>query len=65
VTTTGGTKSLKKLFLEERIPRSRRATLPVLTDATGRVLWVAGIERDLLTVPRGDELAFSLTIVND
>jgi tRNA(Ile)-lysidine synthase len=65
VTTTGGTKSLKKLFLEERIPRSRRATLPVLTDATGRVLWVAGIARDLLTMPRGDERAFSLTIVND
>lgn len=41
--TAGGTKSLKKLMIERRIPRSERARLPMLADRTGRVLWVAGI----------------------
>lgn len=45
IPTSGGTKPLKKLFLEERVARSRRAVLPVLTDASGRVLWVAGLRR--------------------
>jgi tRNA(Ile)-lysidine synthase len=41
--TPGGTKSLKKLFVERRIPRSERHRLPVLADSAGRVLWVAGV----------------------
>lgn len=65
VTTSGGTKSLKKLFLEDRIPRSRRAALPVLADATGRVLWVAGVRRDLLTSPAERGPTLFLTITND
>lgn len=63
-TTDGGTKSLKKLFLEARIPRSRRRRLPVLVDAGGRVLWVAGVNRRFLAAPRG-ERHLTITIVND
>jgi tRNA(Ile)-lysidine synthase len=65
IATAGGTKSLKKLFLEERIPRSRRARLPVLEDATGRVLWVAGVERPLPNAPGDGGRHFFLTIAND
>ena len=35
-----GSKKLKKLFLERRLARARRACTPVLTDADGQVLWV-------------------------
>jgi tRNA(Ile)-lysidine synthase len=44
VHTPAGTKSLKKLMIERRIPLGERSRLPVLVDATGRILWVAGIE---------------------
>ncbi len=36
---SGGTKSLKKLFIDQKIPQSRRQLLPVLVDNTG----VAGV----------------------
>jgi tRNA(Ile)-lysidine synthase len=37
-----GSKKLKKLFLERRVARARRARTPVLTDEGGQVLWVTG-----------------------
>lgn len=45
VQTSAGTKSLKKLMIERRVPLTERKTRPVLVDAAGRVVWVAGIER--------------------
>lgn len=63
VSTPAGTKPLKKLFLEERISRSRRAELPVLTDAAGRVLWVAGLRRPI-PIAGGEETLF-LKIMDD
>ena len=38
-----GSKKLKKLLLEARIPESRRARLPVFVDALGNVLWIPGV----------------------
>jgi tRNA(Ile)-lysidine synthase len=38
-----GTKKLKKLYLESRVPEPKRGRLPVLVDAKGRVLWIPGI----------------------
>ncbi|NJD10446.1 MAG: tRNA lysidine(34) synthetase TilS [Gemmatimonadetes bacterium] len=45
-----GTKKLKKLFTERRIPASRRCAVPVLAEQAGRggVLWVAGLARSSL-----------------
>lgn len=42
----GGTKSLKKLYIDRKIPASRRASIPVLADDEG-VLAVAGIGPNL------------------
>lgn len=36
-------RSMKKIFLEQRVPRTRRGQLPLLVDATGDVLWVGGL----------------------
>src|SRR5690606_4921702 len=44
--TQSGRRSLKKIFLERRVPRSRRRRLPLLVDASGEVLWVAGLPPD-------------------
>jgi tRNA(Ile)-lysidine synthase len=45
VRTRAGTRPLKKLLGEARVPVRRRGTLPVLADATGAVLWVPGVAR--------------------
>jgi tRNA(Ile)-lysidine synthase len=62
--TAGGTKTLKKLFLEHRVPLSMRPKLPVLVDASGAVLWVAGIPRPPLTRPRPGEEPLCLSVVD-
>ncbi len=41
-----GSKKLKKLFVERRIPLSERARTPVLADGRGRILWVPGVAID-------------------
>ena len=52
-----GSKKLKKLYLEARIPESERKKRPVLADARGRVLWIPGVERSSSAPPReGEEL---------
>lgn len=38
-----GTRKLKKLFGDRRIPLSERARLPVLADRTGNILWIEGL----------------------
>ncbi len=38
-----GSRKLKKLFGDLRIPRSERGQIAVLVDCLGRVLWVAGV----------------------
>ncbi len=43
VQTAAGRKPVKKLMIERKVPRSERASRPVLTDAEGRILWIAGV----------------------
>ncbi|MBQ2900023.1 MAG: tRNA lysidine(34) synthetase TilS, partial [Oscillospiraceae bacterium] len=38
----GGTKTLKKLFIEEKIPAEKRSSVAVVSDEKG-VLWVEGL----------------------
>jgi tRNA(Ile)-lysidine synthase len=62
---SGGSRKLKKLLLEARIPSGRRDQTPVLVDDGGRVLWVPGIARavDLGDQDRGgDEGRFRIRI---
>ncbi|MGD9903783.1 MAG: tRNA lysidine(34) synthetase TilS, partial [Vicinamibacterales bacterium] len=39
----GGSKSLQNLFVDRTVPRALRDRVPVVIDATGRILWVVGI----------------------
>lgn len=64
VRTRAGTKKLKKLFLEARIPRVRRGTIPVLADGGGRVLWAAGLARAADAEPLPGEAAITITITD-
>lgn len=50
----GGSRSLKKLFIDRKIPASRRPRIPVIADSLG-VLAVAGIGANLDRVGTGEE----------
>jgi tRNA(Ile)-lysidine synthetase-like protein len=59
-----GTKKLKKLFLEARVPPGRRHRIPVLADAAGGVLWVPEVVRSAGVPEPGDEEAFHIAITH-
>lgn len=60
----GGTKKLKKLFVERRVPRDERRRLPVLAERGGRVLWVAGLAQDAHSAPRPGEPVFRIRVTD-
>jgi tRNA(Ile)-lysidine synthase len=57
-----GSKKLKKLFAEQRIPVSQRTQIPVLADNSGRVLWVVGVARAADAPAPGPGPALNLTV---
>lgn len=63
--TPAGTRKLKKIFGERRVPRSERGRAPVLADAGGAVLWVAGVGPAPGLAPRAGEPALLISIVDD
>ncbi|MGE0160137.1 MAG: tRNA lysidine(34) synthetase TilS [Gemmatimonadales bacterium] len=50
-----GTKKVKKVLLEARIPRIERAGVPMVVDARGDVLWIPGVARAVGDPPREDD----------
>ncbi|WP_244862214.1 tRNA lysidine(34) synthetase TilS [Siminovitchia terrae] len=49
-----GTKKLKDLFIDEKIPRFQRDSWPVITDQRNQILWVPGLKKSLYDVgPQG------------
>ncbi|TVY06786.1 tRNA lysidine(34) synthetase TilS [Paenibacillus cremeus] len=40
-----GTKKVKDMFIDAKIPSARRERIPIVADATGRILWLPGIRR--------------------
>jgi tRNA(Ile)-lysidine synthase len=59
-----GSKKLKQLFQERRIGRSRRASLPVLTDADDVVLWVVGVARSTHAPVVAADAALEITVMD-
>lgn len=51
--TAGGTRKLKKLFAEARVPREERARRLVLADSQGRVVWVEEVATASAATPAG------------
>ncbi|TYP68013.1 tRNA lysidine(34) synthetase TilS [Paenibacillus methanolicus] len=40
-----GTKKVQDMFVDERIPPSRRELMPLLADASGDIIWIPGVRR--------------------
>lgn len=57
-----GTRKLKELFNDHRVPLSRRSRIPMLASDGGRVLWVPGLARDPEFLPRDGEELLVITI---
>ena len=55
----GGTKSLKKLYIDRKIPASRRHQIPVIADERG-VAGVYGFGANLDRLSPGVEIRFEL-----
>lgn len=54
-----GTKKIKDLFIDEKIPRKDRATWPVVTDKQDRILWVVGIRKsDILNLNHSEQSTY-------
>jgi tRNA(Ile)-lysidine synthase len=62
--TRAGTRTLKKIFHEARIPVRERSRIPVLADAEGRVLWAAGVARAADAAPPAGGPALTITITD-
>jgi tRNA(Ile)-lysidine synthase len=62
IRTHAGTRPLKKVLNEARIPPRARSALPVLADAAGAVLWVPGVARAEGLAPRPGERAITLAV---
>ena len=56
-----GSRKLKRLFGDRRIPRSCRERIPVLVDGEGEVLWIPGVAV-AASVPGGGSAGSTLTI---
>jgi tRNA(Ile)-lysidine synthase len=59
-----GTKKVKKVLLEARIPAAQRASVPVLAEGRGRVLWLAGVARSVDALPKEDHEVLTIEIAN-
>jgi tRNA(Ile)-lysidine synthase len=59
-----GSKKLKKLFAERRLPRAQRARVPVLAESRGRVLWIVGMTRAVVAIPDADGPAFHVRVAD-
>jgi tRNA(Ile)-lysidine synthase len=62
IRTRAGTRPLKKVLGEARVPLRARRALPVLADADGAVLWVPGVARADGCAPRPGERAITLVL---
>lgn len=57
-----GTKKLKKLFLEERVPGPVRERAVIVAEREARVLWVRGIARAAIPLPAAGEPVLTIRV---
>ena len=57
-----GRRKLQDVFVDRKVPRLERDTVPIVTDSNGEIVWVAGValaERCRIRMPGNDMLLWS------
>ena len=57
-----GSKKLKKIFAEKRVPLEERSRVPVVLDGGERVLWIPGVARSSLLLPGAEDDALMVSV---
>lgn len=57
-----GSKKLKKIFGEKRVPLEERSRVPVVMDGKKRILWIPGVARSSLLLPGTEDEALMLVV---
>lgn len=61
-----GTKKVKDIFIDEKVPPSLRSRIPIVTDGQGRILWIPGIRRSsIAAVGQHTSSVLLMTVVRD
>ena len=47
-----GTKKVQRIFIDEKVPKQKRNSWPILTDARGEILWVIGLRKNTKITPQ-------------
>ena len=55
-----GTKKLKRIFIDEKVPIHEREDWPVITDQKNRILWLPGLKKYHDADTLGDEEDYML-----
>ena len=59
------TKTVKKLFIEDKIPPADRDRIPILTDDSGKVIWLGGYGTNREYYPSADSArVLSINIIS-
>ncbi|WP_018753548.1 tRNA lysidine(34) synthetase TilS [Paenibacillus sanguinis] len=51
-----GSKKVKDIFIDAKIPPSLRFRIPIVTDAAGRILWIPGVRRSAIAAVNRDTI---------
>jgi tRNA(Ile)-lysidine synthase len=46
-----GSKKVKDIFIDEKIPRAKRDKWPVITDANHEIIWLPGLKKSVFEEP--------------
>jgi tRNA(Ile)-lysidine synthase len=60
-----GTKKLKSLFIDEKVPRHLRDVWPVVADAEDNILWVPGIKKSIYDLGEARENSLVLQFTSN
>src|SRR5699024_7550949 len=60
-----GSKKLKDIFIDEKVPRNKRDEMYILTDDNKEILWLIGLRKKGMTLTTGDACIVVTYIKND
>lgn len=54
-----GSKKVKDIFIDKKLPLQERDNWPIVTDASGEIIWIPGLKKSIfedLVIPNSDRI---------